>query len=88
MRLSSQSGVNIFVTVHYEESHGGGNDGYVERAAEVGQMVRTEENSLVPRHVLCAISNHSVLWHDIESCEMAILSHVMASPSINFNTAG
>jgi hypothetical protein len=49
---------------------------------------KAEENSPIPRQVLCAISNHSVLWHDIRSCEMAILSHVMASPSINFNAAG
>lgn len=88
MDRSRQFGVNIFVTIHYEESLGIGSSEIFERAIGIGQVVNIQENGLIQVQDLRQSSGQSGLWQRIRSCEATILSHVMIKPSIDFNAMG
>jgi hypothetical protein len=88
MGRSRQFGVNIFVTIYYEESLGVGSSEVFERAIGVGRVVNIQENGLIQVQVLREVSGQSGLWQRVRSCEAAILSHVMIKPSIDFNAVG
>nr|WP_294506136.1 hypothetical protein [uncultured Rhodopila sp.] len=88
MGRSRQFGVNIFVTVYYEEGLGAGSDEILERAIGIGRVVNIQENGLIQVRVLREVSNQSGLWQRIRSCERAILSHVVIKPSVDFTSVG
>jgi len=85
---SRQFGVNIFVTIYYEESLGVGSSEIFERAIGIGRVVNIQENGLIQVQVLRQMPGQSGLWQRIRSCEPAILAHVMIKSSIGFNAIG
>jgi hypothetical protein len=88
MSRSREFGVNIFVTIYYEESLGGGSGQIFERAIGIGRIVNIQTNGLIQVLVLREVLNQSGLWQRVRSGEMAILSHVVIKPSIDFNAVG
>jgi hypothetical protein len=88
MSRSRQFGVNIFVTIYYEEILGAGRRELFERTIGIGRVINVQENGLIQVQVLREVVNQSGLWQRIRSCEMAILSHVIIKPSIDFNAVG
>ena len=88
MSRSRQFGVNIFVTIYYEEILGVGRGELFERTIGIGRIINIQENGLIQVLVLREVLNQSGLWQRIRSCEMAIVSHVFIKPSIDFNAVG
>ncbi len=88
MGRSRQFGVNIFVTVYYEESLGTGRGEIFERAIGIGRVVNIQANGLIQVLVLRTMVNHTELWQRIRAREMATLSGVLIKPSIDFNSVG
>lgn len=69
MRRSRQFGVNILVTVYYEESLGSGRGEVFERTIGIGRVVNIRENGLIQVLVLREVLNHSELWQGIRKNE-------------------
>lgn len=88
MSRSRQFGVNILVTVYYEEGLGSGRGEIFERVIGIGQVAHVQENGLIQVRILREVANHSALWQPIRNREMAILARVGISPSIDFNAVG
>jgi hypothetical protein len=88
MGRSRQFGVNILVTVYYEENLEVGRGELFERAIGIGRVVNIQENGLIQVLVLREISSHFELWQRIRSREIATLSHVVIKPSIDFDSVG
>jgi hypothetical protein len=88
MSGSRQFGVNILVTVHYEEGLGREPGEIFERVIGIGQVVHVQESGLIQVRVLREVVNHSELWQRIQNREMASLSRVGIKPSIDFNAVG
>jgi hypothetical protein len=88
MERSRQFGVNILVTVYYEEGLAVGRAEIFERTIGIGRVINIQENGLIQVRLLREVSNHGDLWQRIRNRDTATLSNVIIKPSIDFNDAG
>lgn len=88
MERSRQFGVNILVTVYYEESLAAGRAEIFERTIGIGRVINIQENGLIQVRLLREVSNHGDLWQRIRNRDTTTLSNVIIKPSIDFNDAG
>jgi hypothetical protein len=88
MGRSGQFGVNILVTVYYEEHLTGEQGDVIEESIGIGQVVNIQKNGLIQVRGLKEGLHHAALWNRIRDREMAILQHVIIKPSFDFNDVG
>jgi ribosomal 30S subunit maturation factor RimM len=88
MGRSRQFGVNILVTVYYEERLSAERTDIIEQAIGIGQVINIQENGLIQVLVVREEPSHASLWQRIRNREMPILADVVIKPSIDFNAEG
>lgn len=88
MGRSGLFGVNILVTIYYEEHLTSAHGDVIEESIGIGQVINIQKNGLLQIRVLKEGTNHAALWKRIRERDVAVLSHVIIKPSIDFSDVG
>jgi hypothetical protein len=88
LEASELFGVNILVTIYYNETLGVGDGEVFERPIGVERVINVQQNGLIQVLLIAEVPSHADLWQRIRRRDPGALVQLVVKPSVFSDAAG